>query len=324
MLGAVLALGPAACPAGARTPAAASFSVAPASPTPTGYFILPGRPGATLHAAVRVVNTGRRAGRATLFAVDAATAERSGAVYLPANAPRRDVGRWISLASTSVRVGAGQSTVIPYRVAIPRGVANGQHLGGVVVADAAVRRTLRKGAKGSFRLNVKTLSIVAVEVNLPGTVVKKVAPTGVRPAGQAGVQTVELRLRNDGNQLIKPHGALTIASSGGHRLRFSRFVLDTFLPRSTISYPVAVPHRALPPGSYRATVKIQYGPTATFPFTISDQNVKQVFGPHRQGAPGTSAPSTLLIVLIAIGALIIGFLGAALAFRSRGRRPPPT
>jgi hypothetical protein len=270
-----------------------------------------------------VVNTGRRAGTAKVYAVDAATAEHSGAVYLPATAPRRDVGSWTHLAVGSVRVGPGRSAVVSFRVAIPRGAGGGQHLGGITVADTATRRAAVRGRKGSFHLNIRTLSIVAVQVDLPGPALQKVTPTGVRAGGTGGVQTIDLLLRNEGNRLIKPRGSLVVADSNGRRIRSAGFRLDTFVPHTAIAYPVAVPKRALPPGDYRATVRIQYGGTANFPFSISSRDVRQVFGHQAQGAPSSGGISTLVIVIIVLGALVLGFIAAALFFRARARRTPP-
>ncbi len=114
---------------GAAMAAGPTFALEPASPAKLGYFVLSGRPNAKIKGKVRVINVGTKAGRTSLYAVDATTGQTSGVVYRSRQEPRRGVGVWIRLAKTTVRLSPGQSQVVPFTVRVPRGAAAGQHLG---------------------------------------------------------------------------------------------------------------------------------------------------------------------------------------------------
>ncbi|MEA2286105.1 MAG: hypothetical protein QOJ21_2148 [Solirubrobacteraceae bacterium] len=289
-----------------------------------GYFILDARPGETIRRSVRIVNTGGRAGTVRLDAVDATTGQTTGAVYLDRKAPRRGVGGWITPSTGEVRLTRGQSRTVALTIRVPRQARDGQHLGGVVAESVELTRGLaRKRGRSSFRVDVRSQTIVAVQLNLPGKPQERMALTSVRPGGSAGRQTLLVGLRNEGNRLVKGRGDVVITDARGARLRHARFNVDTFVPSTAVADPVAVPRRALPVGKYRADVTLRYGEghvaRLSTPFAISRKQVAQVFGSQPQQsplAPGSGTP-LLAIVLGAIALLAVGFLAAFLYLRRR-------
>jgi hypothetical protein len=98
---------------------------------------------------------------------------------------------------------------------------------------------------------------------------------------QGGNQTVLLGLRNDGNTMVEPTLAVQV-KDGGRVLQRRTVKLDTFLPHTRIDYPVPVRKKALPSGSYTASVVIDDGlgqvSRADRDFKVSSKQVKQVFG----------------------------------------------
>jgi hypothetical protein len=293
------------------------------------YFILQSRPGATIRRAVRVVNTGERAGTVRLYPVDATTGQTTGAVYRDRHDPRRDVGGWMTPAATRLRLAPRQSATVALTITVPRQVRDGQHLGGVVAENAELAQgpTRRRG-RGSFRVDVRSLTIVAVQVNLPGGHRERLAVTGVRPGTIAGHQALLVGLRNHGNRLLKGHGRLTVDSADGAPIRRARFRVDTFVPHTNVAYPVAIPGRGLPDGTYIATVTLRYGhghaARLRAPFVISRKQVAQVFGPGPAQAPPRPAPARLPLLALALGGLLLLTLGfvASLAV-ARLRAPSP-
>jgi hypothetical protein len=322
-LSAILVL--AASPAVAPAATGAQFSVVASSGPPGApYFILTGKPGATLTGEVRVSNTGHSAGKALLYPVDATTGQTSGAVYLARDAARRGVGAWITLARPSVSLAPGASARVAFRVVLPGSVTPGDHLGGVVAEDAKLRTTASvHHGKGSFHFSIRDLTVIAVQVEVPGPRRATVSINRVSTAGSGGYQNLLIGLTNGGNTMVKPQGRAIVTDSTGRRMLDSTFLMDTFVPQTAIDYPVPVRGHALGAGTYHAAIALRYagGRThADLSFTISARQAQQVFK-----APGTLAPpahgssSLSPIVIAALGGLA-GLLGAGALMR--WRRPP--
>ncbi len=302
-------------PAATALASGPTFALKPVAPTETGYFVFKGQPGQTVHGAVRVLNVGDEAGRTSLYPVDATTGQTSGAVYRSRQEPRRDVGAWIKLAKGTVSLAPGQSRVVSFSVQVPAGAAAGQHLGGIVAQRATGRAKPASSAKegNGFKVRIQELSVLAVQVNVPGAERAQMSLTGIKAGNQPGHQSVLLGIGNTGNVLVKGRGTLKIVSNGGRAVQRSSFGLDTFVPDTNIDFPVYIQGKALPPGSYRGTVSISYGGrslTRTYPFKISKAQVQQVFGTQAaQQTPiesSSSSDGTLVYVLIGVCVLSLG------------------
>jgi hypothetical protein len=294
------------------------------------YFVLDARPGATLKRAVRVVNTGDTAGTVRLYAVDATTGQTTGAVYRGPRDPRRTVGAWTALGAKELRLKPKQSKTVPVVVRVPRGARPGQHLGGVVAETAELNRgRTRERSRGKFRVDVRSLTIAAVQVDVPGPRRQRMAITGVRAGGDTGVQRLLVGLRNDGNQLVKGRGEVVVRDGQGRAVKRVPFAMDTFVPQTAVANPLPVPGRGLPAGTYRASVTLRYGDgkvaRRTTALTISDEQVEQVFGsPAQQAPPGARQASdgvpVVWLVACGIALLACGFGASALLFRRQRKR----
>jgi WxL interacting protein linking bacterial and host surfaces/uncharacterized protein DUF3892 len=293
----------------------------------TSYFVFDSPPGATLGGAVRVANEGDHPGTVRLYGVDAVTGQTTGAVYRPRQDPRRDVGAWISMPIHQLRLAPGQSRVVSFKVRVPPHAGQGQHLGGIVAENPTLKKTdSRKAGRGSFRIDIRNLSILAVQVDLPGREVEKLRLISVRPGSAEGFQTLLIGMRNEGNQLVKGSGSVIVSGENGEQIKRAKFNLDTFVPRTAIAYPFAVPGEALAAGRYRAAVTVRYGHghvahLSTW-FTISDNQIEQVFGSTSHGPASDSSSNLLLLILGALAILLLGFLAAWALLRRRGNPGP--
>lgn len=308
----------AAQPAAARAPV---FALQPVTSGP--YYVFHAKPGQTISGRVRVVNTGSAAGSARVYAVDATTGATSGASYLTDSARRTDVGGWTHLSVGRVRLRPRQSKIVSFTVHVPRGVRAGDHLGGIV-ADPGVQqgRAVRRN-RSSFRVNVRTLTVIAIEAQLPGKRVSQLALQGVTAGGLRGYQQLFIGMRNGGNVMYKGRGSIVVSNMDGRRLKSSKFMLDTFVPQTQISFPVLIKGKALPAGEYRATVTVHYPhktATGTFTFKIGKKELAQVFGSKATGAPGSGGLPVALLIAAGAGILMAGFAAAALFFKRRERR----
>lgn len=300
LCGAAVAADPAASAAGSE----ATFALKPVRydprlPITQSYFVVSGRPGSSSRHEVRIVNVGRGAGTAYVYAVDGTTGQTSGAVYLDRRAPRRDVSTWLDTRPLTLSLAAGESHVIPLEVRIPADARPGDHLGGIVAENAHVRKG---SGNGPLRINVRQLTVVAVVVQVPGKARSRLEVTGVAPGGEHGYQYLYLALRNAGENTLTPSGRVSLRDVQGREVVSRDFQLDTFLPRTAIEYPVLLPGQNLVPGRYSATVRIAYGAspfgyrrtneaavarTYTFPLTVTARDHEQVFS----GAPAVTQPA---------------------------------
>jgi len=324
----------------------ASFALKPLKYDPAltatkSYFILDAKPGDVIRDQIRVVNTGGRTGTAYLYAVDATTGQTSGAVYLSRQSPKRDVGAWIRLSQSRVTLAPGKNAVVDYTIRVPATVRPGDHLGGIVAENAQVQQS---NGKGALQIKIKHLTIDAVEVQLPGPAVAKVAATGVKAGGEHGFQYVYVHLKATGTVMIKPAATLTVKNSAGRVVAKRSVQLDTFLPGTEIDYPVLLPKQALSPGEYTADVRLRstknlvlgyrkaqaapFDSTHTFPFTVSSGEQTKVYSGAAPVTPNAKPTNThssksnrLLVLVVAVLALlVIAVLGVLFLLLRRGRR----
>ena len=279
------------------------------------YFILDSKPASTVQNGISITNTGAMTGTVTLYAVDATTGQNSGLVYNTKDAPRHDVGSWIRLAQQQITLTAGQSETVPFQISIPKGARPGQHVGGIVAESVTQASTQQHN---TVHINVQSLSIVAVQLNVAGPQVEQLEMAGVQAGGANGNQSLLLNLSNTGTTLLKPYGTLQVLDAQGHIRQNLAMKLDTFLPDTTINYPIYMQSHALEAGTYTVELQLTYGKQHTLhtkrTFTVTQQQVTQVF--KSQGVlqlTGTGGFSSwqyaLLVLLLVLAAGSVLFVG---------------
>ena len=314
----VAALAPA--PAAQARPA---FSLEAVDAAPgQSYFVYDGKGGSKLSGRFRVVNTGNSTGPVELYGVDGTTGETSGAVYENRRESRRGVGRWMRISERRLSLAPRKSKVVGFTLAVPTGAKPGEHLGGIVAENATLQKgkNVKKG-RGRFAVNVRNLTVLAVQVNIPGPRAHEMQIGDAKAGGsQGGHQAVLLGLANKSNVMLKPALAVRIEKDGKPVQRF-RQKLDTFTRDSEINYPMPVRGKALPAGKYRAYITLRYaGKTirAVRDFTISKDELKQVFGEKSPIAKDDgSLMKYLPWLLLALAALAAGIR----YLRNKRRRP---
>jgi hypothetical protein len=310
-------------PAPASARQSATFAVDPQGATSArGYYVFDAAGGAVLEGKVRIANIGDRAGVARLDAVDAATGGTTGAVYRSREEQRWDVGAWTALERPTVRLRPQRSAIVHFTVRVPAGAGAGDHLGGIVVEDAAKHDggEIRRG-RGRFTIDVRSQTIVAVQVRVKGPRRPSLALTALTPGGANGRQTLLLGVRNDGNVLVKGRGRLMVTDAEGNRVQDARFPVDTFVAHTGVQLPVAVEDRVLPAGRYRAVAELRYAGRTTrreFRFAISDHQLGQIY----RSRPDLIAPARPMLPYALGGAALAlaGFTLAAALFRRPRRR----
>jgi WxL interacting protein linking bacterial and host surfaces len=304
------------------------FSIRPVAANSTAsstapYFIFDAQPGTTIQSKVRITNIGTASGSVALYGVDATTGQTSGVVYRSNTDPRTDVGAWVSVGTQRVTLAPKQDQILPFTITVPASVRPGQHVGGLVAEDL----TVQTGSSSSgMQVNIQHLSIVAVQVNLPGSQAERMEATGIQAGGQHNYQILFLGLHNTGAQMLKPTGALHVMDTTGHQLKLMNLTLDTVLPQTAIDYPVYVDGQALGPGHYKGVVSLTYGtPQQTlsraFDFEVTAASLQQIFGSKTPNTPPSllagAGPGGILVILAVVGGaalLLLAGLGACVVF----------
>ncbi len=130
-------------------------------------------PGETASGSIHVSNDTRLPARVTLFPVDAIIARDGNVHYRAPLAPRRNVGAWITLRTTTFRLRPGEGRIVDFRFTVPRGVATARYLGGILAQTTPIptppgttgQKRSHAGTAGSAASRSR-LSGVPVEVNV--------------------------------------------------------------------------------------------------------------------------------------------------------------
>jgi WxL interacting protein linking bacterial and host surfaces len=243
----------------AATGEQASFSLQPSPPRSPGYFVFPAKRGAEIAGTVQLANVGTTTGTAMLYPVDATTADRGGVAYLARARPRRDVGQWLHLAASRVSLKPHEQALVPFTVSVPANGRPGDHVGGIVAEDAAEKTSSHRTGEKQFQIRVRHLTVVAVEVRLPGTSKVAVRPIGLQAGKWGSYQTLQLGLRNTGTLIIKPTGTLLVFGAHHTLVQRAKLQIDTFLPKTSIQYTIFLKGQKLPGGTYTASLTLHYG-----------------------------------------------------------------
>ncbi|HLG77912.1 MAG TPA: DUF916 domain-containing protein [Ktedonobacteraceae bacterium] len=287
----------------------------PANPLTRAYFILNGKPGTALQSSVIVTNNGTATGTVNLYAVDAGTGQNSGIIYLPQDAPRNDVGAWLHLSRSQLTLAAGQSEQVAFQVVIPGKVRAGQHVGGIVAENVQQDSTT---TNSKIQITVHSRRVIAVEINLPGPQIEQLSANGIQFGGSANYELLKVELSNTGTMLLKANGTLQVINSKGQMLQNLAISLDSFLPGTSIAYPVYIEKKALGVGTYQGKLLLQYGHGKslfyTTPFTITEEQLVEVFSNNNLLAqpPATDSLLSRLSPLQLIGGAFAVLLGVSL------------
>ncbi|HEY1354059.1 MAG TPA: DUF916 domain-containing protein [Ktedonobacteraceae bacterium] len=227
---------------------------------PRPYFIYNSVPGARLVDHLHIVNDGSARGTLHLYAADATTAPTSGTTFLSENASSHDVGSWITLSKQQITLNPGQSREVPFTLTVPGKVLPGQHGGGILGVQLLPPQTVATTTANSFVIKVQSTLALGVLVNLPGARAEKLTTRSITYDTASEYQRLLLALENNGTQLLYPAGTLQVFDGQHNLLQNLKIHMSTFLPRTSINYPVDIQQTPLLPGhSYTVKLALKYG-----------------------------------------------------------------
>ena len=301
---------------------------------PNGYMEYSVDPGKRVDDTVTVENAGTAPAGFVLFAADGLTSVVSGVVYGDRDHPLRDgptgngeygAGSWIALSSAAVQLAPGEKTTVALSVSVPAQTAPGDYVGAVSAENPVPSR-----GTGQFGLNVTTRTTIAVVVHVPGPVATGgvTMDTPYVTVENKTRQILNVPLSYRGDVLVKPLIDLRVLDASGNTLLRVNRRLDTFVPHSTIIFPIPFDQVVVQPGQYH--VVSDFGPEGAeqhfdlqFGVTAPEAQVPAPAdrGPRTavQTSPSARLPSWLLPAVLG-GSVALIALGVILFLRARGRR----
>lgn len=249
-------------------------------PIDTAYFVAERNAGSKFVGHIAVSNDGKRFARLYVDPVDAVTSTRGGTVFASRDAPKKDVGTWITPSKQLLRLDPGDTKIVSFEVRIPDDARPGDHVGGVTVQPL---RTDTSG--GQFTIKQVLRVAIATQIKVRGKTTEALNPEVLRLEAIRGSQIPALyvKLANDGDLLCRPTMTAVLRPEDSEvASETERRELDTILARSSIDYPLYWP-RGLKEGKYEATVRT----TGCGPAKESRQTVEL-----NRDLSGTTPPAT--------------------------------
>jgi len=330
-----------------------AFSISPvptenAATTDKGYFIYDVSTGASTSGSVLLKNPGTIPVTIHLAPVLGETAQTGGSAYSALEGLPQGAATWIALDQSSVTLEPGTQKTVSFMVNVPRSTRPGQYLAGIAayvpssVAQTPTISTTSARTQIGASITVQTRYVIGVQVNVPGGWTESVQVLSVNLGGRASNPYIGIRMRNNGDTFLKPHGLITLTDPNGKQALEKEIKMGTFVPGSEVIYPLRWSGE-LKEGSYKASIKLDYGSDkhATYegtldvssqaitsgqsqPGTVSDGAIsKATIGEHKpESKQAAQQPGGVGIGMWIGLALIVAALtlAIALALRSAGKR----
>lgn len=259
MLLAALPVGPAAASALSRHSSAQgvpiNFNIVPGNQQPPKrYFTYAVNPGQSLNDTLAVINPGKTPLTVKLGVSDVRTKPQGAGITFNNTSKQYTIGRWLSVANSTVTVAPNHVLFVGLRLAIPSSVRPGEYEG-TINATNVQAQSITTG-KTTIKIHGTIRCVVLLRVNGRASAGLRVAKTGVVQIGKQ--QVVGLTLQNTGTVTDRPTAAVITFYASGPRQPFTiRPTIDTIMGGDSTVVAFAL-KKALAPGAYRVTVQLTY------------------------------------------------------------------
>ncbi|WP_154796281.1 WxL protein peptidoglycan domain-containing protein [Occultella kanbiaonis] len=231
---------------GGQAPAAAdvatdelTWSVAPADNdqgTGRPNFNYAVSPGDVIADAFVVTNLGTAELPLAIYAADGYTTPQGHLDLQPADVAPADLGTWVTLETTEVTLGAGESVEVPFTLAVPVDASPGDHPGGIVAAytSSADGGTVRLDRRLGSRLHVRVAG--EQQVGLEVSNVRLSQDLVINPIAAAPT-VLTYTVTNVGNVRTLAHESVTLGGPGGSTVTGT---VEEIMPGSAVERSVVL------------------------------------------------------------------------------------
>ncbi|MBA2953601.1 DUF916 domain-containing protein [Nocardioides sp. MAH-18] len=202
-----------------------SWAVTPTPPAasstaPRSYFVIDADPGAKLKDSVRIQNLTNKPITFTIYGADGFNTAQDGFFALKgADEPQIDVGSWIRLPVSRIKLAGRTQADVPFTLTVPTNATPGDHVGALVAMNNAI-----EGTDDSRGVDIGIQRAVGARLYLrvsgpttPGLAVSDVhleTDRGAMPWTGSGTGMVTYTVENTGNVRLSPTATVTVSGAG--------------------------------------------------------------------------------------------------------------
>lgn len=226
-----------------------------------------------------------------IYPVDATTTSDGAFALRNEDEPKEDIGGWVKLSASELSLNPKEKKVVDFRIDIPKDVVVGEHIGGIVVENKAI--------KMGKQLNLKTRVGVRIYETVPGVTQKKVNLTDINAKGFynsiASVfynWSLQYKISNEGNVQISPETQVSVDSPWfGQVFTKKQKVNGTIFPKKDITEKIEL------------SDKLWFGP-----YNIAITAQEEGLSPVQKTITLWVLPWKLTVILVALFLLLISWL----------------
>ena len=204
----------------------------------------------------------------------------------------------------------GESIELPFAIAVPKGAAPGDYMGGLVTSPAQGGGANDAARRAGIRIRLRVGGALEPSLAVEGVHVGySHAPS---PLGK-GEATVAYTIRNTGNAILTARQAVSVSGPFGRLTEHARTIADSppLLPGDT--WDVSVPLDGVAP-AVRLTAHVTLVPLLTDAAGSTSPLAATEAAGHAWAIPWA---------LLALVVLVGGLVATGIAFRRRRRNPSP-
>ncbi|GAA4666364.1 MULTISPECIES: WxL protein peptidoglycan domain-containing protein [Amycolatopsis] len=247
-------------------------------------------PGDLLDDALVVANRGAQPLDLAVYSADGFTTKTGQLDLVTKDTPSTGVGAWVRPAVDHVTVAPGQSTEVPFTVAVPESASSGDHAGGIVTSLTQGGVERRVGIRVQLRVGGGLAPALAVE------------DLAVHYSGSAfgeGDATLTYTIRNTGNAIVAARQTASVSGPFGAWRTDAAPIGDSpqLLPGET--WPVSVPVSGVVPSV------LVTGSVTLVPLLTDAAGSITPLESVETTAEGWAVPWLLLVLVVVIGAGLI-------------------
>lgn len=166
------------------------------NPRTESIFVHTLEPGAVQKEGVTVINNSSETKTVLVYAADS-TPSTGGAFACKQFAEeQKDVGSWIKLEKTEIKLPAGSTQLVPFTITVPANAGVGEHNGCILIQEKKEKKWDQPGVNLSIRTGLR------VALTVPGEIERKLEVLGFDYKRQNGTIILHPQVKNIGNVSI--------------------------------------------------------------------------------------------------------------------------
>lgn len=166
------------------------------NPRTESIFIHTLEPGMTQKEWITVINNSSETKTVLVYAADSTPSTWGAFACKQFAEEQKDVGSWIKLEKTEIKLNAGTTQLIPFTITVPANASVGEHNGCILIQEKKAKKDDQPGVNLSIRTGLR------VAITVPGDIERKLDIMGFDYKRQNGTIVLHPQVKNTGNVSI--------------------------------------------------------------------------------------------------------------------------